>query len=142
MPGPVVQGLKRSASVWSAERRANRHGGQRPGATQGPGGSEFELEPLGGGGTQLSQGTAASTVASTIGGSPGTGDYWDQQQHDPLAAEVVGQGGGERPPHKACGREQQAAQEWPVGRAGQQQVLVDTGTVGVGQLDGHAKGVG
>ena len=60
----------------------------------------------------------------------------------PADRTVPRQGGGERPSHKAGGREQQAAQQRPVGRAGQQQILVDAGTVGVGQLDGHAEGVG
>jgi hypothetical protein len=112
--------------------RADPQGGQRSGAAEGSGGPELEPESVGGGGTQFGQGAVDSTMAITVGGPAGTAVGWDQQQHDPVVAEVVGQGGGEHTMGKAPSREQQAAQERPVDRAGQQQVLVSAGTVGVG----------
>jgi hypothetical protein len=65
------------------------------------------------------------------------GQHRDQQQHDPLVAELIGQGGGERPTHEARGREQQAAEQRPVDGAGHQEVLIGPGSVGVGKLDRH-----
>jgi hypothetical protein len=118
--------------------RADPQGGQRSGAAEGSGGPELEPESIGGGGSQFGQRATGSVVIITVGGPAGTAVGWDQQQHDPVVAEVIRQGGGERTVGKAPGREQQAAQERPLGRAGQQQVLVSAGTVGVGQLDGHA----
>jgi hypothetical protein len=58
-------------------------------------------------------------VASAIGGPPAADMDWDQEEHDPFVAELVGQRGGECPAQKAPGREQQTAKEWLVGRAGQ-----------------------
>jgi hypothetical protein len=73
--GPGVEAQR--FGLVSRERRADDHGGQRLGAAEGSGGSEFEAESVGGG-AEFGQGAARSRVAIIVGGPPMTGVRWDK----------------------------------------------------------------